>query len=156
MDEGRGVGLWLEERDALGLAVPVAALDCVALGVAEWPAVAEREGLAVTERLVPSVPLLRSAAVAPGEETGITLVAAPFANESPPPWKVMKPIAPTATAAAVAPPRTTERFLPRADPFARDWLAGDWLARRSLRRAPGPVAGVFAGCGSHTALIAGP
>jgi len=120
--EGRGVGLRLAERLALGMAALEAALDGVALGVAEWLAVAEREGLAVTERLEPSVPLVWPVEVAPGEETGITLAAAPFAFESPPPWKVMKPIAPTATAAAVAPPSTTERFLRRAVPFACDWL----------------------------------
>lgn len=123
MGEGRGVGLWLAELVALGLADPVAPFDGVALGVAEWLAVAEWDGLAVTERLVPIVPLVRSVAVAPGEETGITLAAPPFAIESPPPWKVMKPIAPTATAAAVAPPSTTERFLRRPARLARDWLA---------------------------------
>lgn len=158
VEEARGVGLGLAERVAVALAVPVAALVCVALGVGEWLGVAEREGLAVTERLVPRVPLARPVEVAPGEETGITLAAPSFASESPP-WKVMKPIAPTATAAAVAPPSTTERFLRRAA-FARAWPAVDWLARpgvrRSRRRAPGPVAAACAGAGSQTALIAGP
>ncbi len=159
VEEARGVGLGLAERVAVALAVPVAALVCVALGVGEWLGVAEREGLAVTERLVPIVPLARPVEAAPGEETGITLAAPPFAVESPPPWKVMKPIAPTATAAAVAPPSRTERFLRRAA-FARAWLAVDWLARpgvrRSRRRAPGPVVAACAGAGSQTALIAGP
>lgn len=56
MGEGLGVGLWLDERVALGLAAPVAAFDGVALGEGEWLGVADRDGVFVTERLLPSVP----------------------------------------------------------------------------------------------------
>ena len=120
-DVARGVAVRLAPPVTVALAVAVAALDCVALGVEEWLGVAECEGLAVTERLLPIV--LFSAwpvEVAPGDEIGITLAEAPFAGESPPPLKVMKPSAPTATAAAVALPTTRVRFLRRAAPFARD------------------------------------
>lgn len=161
MREGRGVGLWLPERVALGVAVPEAALDGVALGEGEWLGVAECEGLLVTERLVPIVLLAPwPVEVAPGEETGMTLAAAPRPSESPPSWKVMKPSAPTATAAAAAPPTTTVRFLRRAAFLTRAWPAADWfgraVCRRSRRRVPGPAGTASTGFGSHTALIAGP
>jgi hypothetical protein len=120
--------------------------DCDEVG----DAVGDRDGDALRDGATASVVFAIEAAL--GEDTpsvegaGRIVAAAPLAGASLRPPRPARPIAATATAATPPATRVRRRFL---DADARA------AARPGTeRREPAP--GAAGGCGSHTALIAGP